>query len=148
VIGVLVAGVIAGFALLAHAAWSAPFGVVSALWGLLIGLGGLLLLFLWLGTHHIFAYRNENLFHLVPFAVILAVVAPLALYRPRLRAYAWWLAAAVLATSLLGLALKVIPGFEQDNLAIVALVLPGHIALAWALRRLARAAPARRAVGS
>jgi hypothetical protein len=144
-IGAIAAVVIAGLGLLAQVAWGAPFGVAAAAWGLVSGIGGLLLLFLWLGTHHIFAYRNENLFHLSPVAVVLAVVAPLAVYRPHLRASAWWLGAVILASSLLGLALKVVPGFEQDNLAVIALVLPGHLALAWTLRRLARAAGVRRA---
>jgi len=144
-IGVITAVVIAGLGLLAQITWGAPFGVAAAAWGLVSGIGGLLLLFLWLGTHHIFAYRNENLFHLSPVAVVLAVVAPLAVYRPQLRASAWWLGAVILASSLLGLALKVVPGFEQDNLAVIALVLPGHLALAWTLRRLARGPRARRA---
>jgi uncharacterized membrane protein len=148
VLGVIAAGIVAGLATLAHGAWRAPFGIVSAVWALLIGVAGLLLLFLWLGTHHVFAARNENLFQVVPFAVFLAIVAPLAVYRPHWRRYAWWLGAAVLATSLLGLALKAIPGFEQDNLAIVAIVLPAHVTLAWALRRLGRGARARGAVVS
>jgi hypothetical protein len=142
-IGLIAAVVILGLGLLAGAAWRLPFGTAAALWGVVTGIGGLLLLFLWLGTHHIFAYRNENLFQLNPIAIVLAVVGPLALFRPRLRALAWWLGAVVLLSALLGIALKAIPGFEQDNLAIIALVLPGHVALALILWRLARSGRAR-----
>jgi hypothetical protein len=46
----------------------------------------------------------------------------------------------VVALSLLGFVLKALPGFDQDNLFVIALVLPGHVALAWVLLRLAHAA--------
>jgi hypothetical protein len=143
VAGVIVAALIVAAGILAQLAFAAPFAVLASAWGSATGIAGLLLLFLWLGTHHIFAYRSENLFQLNPLAVVVAVVAPLAVYRPRLRPLAWKLAAVVVASSLLGIVLKPIPGFDQQNWAIVAAVLPGHIALAWALRRLARASRAR-----
>jgi hypothetical protein len=143
VVGLIVAALVLGAGLLAQFTAGAPLAVVASAWGWMTGVGGLLLLFLWVGTHHIFAYRNENLFQLNPLAVGLAVVAPLAVYRPRLRPLAWTLGALTLASSLLGIALKPIPGFEQENWPIIVAVLPGHIALAWALRRLARAARAR-----
>jgi hypothetical protein len=143
-IGVVAALVIAGAGFLGLIAWRVPFVVVAAIWTLLAGIGGLLLLFLWLGTHHLFAYRNANLFHLSPFAIALVVVGPLAVYRPRWRATAWWLSAVVVASSLLGFLLKIFPGgLDQDNLFVVGLVLPSHLALAWVLLRLARA-PGRR----
>jgi hypothetical protein len=147
IVGAIAAVAVVGFGLLALAPWGTPFAVVAAGWSLLSGVGGFLLLFLWLGTHHLFAYRNENLFPLSPLAVILAVLAPLAVYRPRMRATAWRLAAAVVGLSMLGFMLKALPGFDQDNLPVIALVLPGHLALAWVLMRLARAAD-RRATAS
>jgi hypothetical protein len=140
IFGAIAAAVIAASGLLALTAWGSPFAAVAAAWSLLCGTGGVLLLFLWLGTHHLFAYRNENLFHLSPLAVALGVLAPLAVYRWRLRAVARWLAAAVVALSLLGLVLKALPGFNQDNAFVIALVLPGHLAVAWVLMRLARVA--------
>jgi hypothetical protein len=144
--GAIAALVIAGLGLLSAVAWGAPLAVVSAAWSLACGIGGLLLLFLWVGTHHLFAYRNENLLHLNPLALALAVVAPLAVYRPRARPRARWLAVAVVAISLVGFVLKPVPGFDQDNLFVIVLVLPGHLALAWALTRLARAAERRATV--
>jgi hypothetical protein len=146
VVGVIAAAVIVASGFLAFVAWGAPFAAVAAIWSALSGVGGLLLLFLWLGTHHLFAYRNENLLQLSPHAVVLAVLAPLAVYRPSLRPTAWWLAAAMVALSLLGLVLKALPGFDQDNLFFIALVLPGHLALVWVLLRLARAADRRATV--
>jgi hypothetical protein len=147
VVGAIAAAVIAASGVLALIAWGAPFAAVAATWSLLSGIVGLLLLFLWLGTHHLFAYRNENLFHLSPLAAGLVVLAPLSIYRRRVRATARWLAAAVVLLSLLGFALKLLPGFNQDNLFVIALVLPGHLALAWVLMRLTRAAD-RRATAS
>jgi uncharacterized protein DUF4105 len=147
VVGVIAAATIAASGLLALSAWAAPFAAVAAFWSLISGVLGFLLLFLWLGTHHLFAYRNENLFQLSPLALALAVIAPLAVFRGRMRAAAWWLAAAVVALSLLGFMLKALPGFDQDNLFVIALVLPGHLALAWVFMRLARAAD-RRATAS
>jgi uncharacterized protein DUF4105 len=147
IVGAVAAAVIVGSGLLAVSAWGAPFAAVAASWSLISGVVGVLLLFLWLGTHHLFAYRNENLFQLSPLALALAVIAPLAVFRGRMRAAAWWLATAMVALSLLGLILKALPGFDQDNLFVIALVLPGHLALAWGLMRLARAAD-RRATAS
>jgi hypothetical protein len=147
IVGAAVAAVVLASGLVALAASGAPFAVVAAGWSLLTGIGGVLLLFLWVGTHHLFAYRNENLFHLSPLAVALAVLAPLAVYRERVRSAAWWLAAALIALSLLGVVLKALPGFNQESLFVIALVLPSHLALAWGLMRLARAA-GRRAAAS
>jgi hypothetical protein len=147
-IGLIAGAIILAFGLLAVFAWRPPFGLVASLWAAATGIAGLLLLFLWLGTHHLFAYRNENLFHTSPIALALAIAAPLALYRPHLQRFAWRVAAVVVVSSLLGVVLKVVPGFVQDNLPIAALVLPGHLALAWTLRRLERASSARRVTAS
>jgi hypothetical protein len=122
-----------------------PFATIAAAWGVLTGVGGLLLLFLWVGTHHIFASRNENLLHLNPLALGLAVLAPLSIYRPDVRRAAQLLAAAVVAISLFGLMLDAVGLSDQSNLPVAALVLPSHLALAWALARLRRTVLARNA---
>jgi hypothetical protein len=44
----------------------------------------------------------------------------------------------VVAISATGLALKLLPWFRQPNLAVVALALPAHAALAWGLVRYGR----------
>jgi hypothetical protein len=145
VLGVIVGALILGAGILAQFASGAPFAVLASAWGWLTGIAGLLLLFLWLGTHHMFAYRNENLFQINPLTVALGVLAPLAVYRPRFRPLAWTVAAIGIASALLGILLKPIPGFEQVNWPIIVAVIPGHLALAWTLRRFARPARAREA---
>lgn len=144
--GYLLAGLALGgvFALLGQAGrrWrGARWGLagLGTLWTLLAGIGGLILAGLWAFTDHEIAYRNENLFQLSPLALPLAVLIPaLALgiggrwaARP-----AWWLMLAVVASSLLGLVLKVLPGMYQVNGGIIALALPAHLGLAWAVWRL------------
>jgi hypothetical protein len=143
-IGLIAGAVILALGLIAQVAWRPPLGVVASVWAAMAGIAGFLLLFLWLATHHIFASRNENLFHVNPIALALAVAGPLALYRPHLRPFAARVALIAFLSSVIGVAVKVVPGFVQDNLPIAALVLPGHLALAWTFRRLARSETSRR----
>lgn len=58
----------------------------------------------------------------------------LAVY-PRVMA-AKWIAFIIAGISLLGLVLKIIPGFHQDNAVIIALCLPPNLAIAYGLWRL------------
>ena len=111
----------------------AAFGTLGALWGFVPGLVGLVLLLAWTVTRHDFWDRNENLFQLGPQSLPLLVLVPLALARPawHARAYRW--ALVVLAISVAGLLVKLLPMFRQPNLAVIALALPAHAALAWAL---------------
>lgn len=111
---------------------------LSASLHLLFGLAGLVLLWLWLGTEHIAAHRNENLFLLSPLGLLLAL--------------AWWprlargtraaarrdgflqragsvLAMLVAASAVLGLASKPLPGFIQQNMHWCLLLVPIHLAL-------------------
>ncbi len=102
---------------------------------LLFGLAGLILLLLWLGTDHVAAHRNENLFLLSPLSLLLALA-----WLPRLRAAgakaagfaatAGTVLAVLVATSaLLGLASKPLPGFVQQNMHWCLLLVPVHLAL-------------------
>ena len=152
---------IAAALLLAGVAWRAGAGgrtaraglaIALAAWAGVVGIGGLVLVFLWAGTHHAFAHRNWNILQIDPAALALAVLAPVAVYRPRRRAAARRLALVIVAVSVVGAALKMLPWVSQDNLPAIALVLPAHIALAWGLWRLSPtpvaesgAAPERRA---
>ncbi|MFN2566962.1 MAG: DUF4105 domain-containing protein [Gemmatimonadaceae bacterium] len=146
VVGVIVGGLLAALGWLAgfdRRGARAPFAGAAAAWALVTGVGGLLLVFLWLATHHMFAYRNENLLHLNPLAIVLVVLAPLATYRPRARGPARVLAVAIAVASLLGVVLYALGLSDQATLPAIALVLPAHIAAAWAFARLARVARAR-----
>jgi hypothetical protein len=111
------------------------FRVESTLWAFLTGVLGTVLLLAWLITQHVFWYRNENLLLFNPLSLFLAVLIPLAMWRVR-----WTRAAAVCAVviAMLGavaLVLKGVPGFSQDNLAMVLLLLPPHFAVAYGLWR-------------
>ena len=109
--------------------------VAGSLWGLVVGVLGCILLALWTLTDHEFAHANENLFQASPLALALVVLVPLAVAgRARQAAV---VAAAILAVlSVLGLLVHPLPLSPQDNLAIIALALPVHAAVLYALARL------------
>jgi hypothetical protein len=121
----------------------AGIGLVSILWGLVGGLGGVVLTVLWGFTDHVMAYRNENLFQLSPLLLGLAVLVPLGLAGVH-RAARWArLLALVLASlSLAGFILQALPGLDQVNGPIIALVLPIHLGMATGLLRAIRPEPA------
>jgi Domain of unknown function (DUF4105) len=138
VAGVLLAALLAGTGALAvrgSRLARAAFGTLGALWGFVPGVVGVVVLLAWTVTRHDFWDRNENLFQLGPQSLPLLVLVPLALARPAWRGRAQRWAVLVLAIAALGLVLKVLPWFRQPNLAVIALALPAHAALAWALSR-------------
>jgi len=111
------------------------FGLLGGTWTLLAGVGGALLLFLWLGSDHEVAWRNQNLWHFNLLALALLPLLPGALARnPRRVKPALALAFLLVATSVLGVIVKGLPGFGQANAEIIALVLPLHTGLALGLR--------------
>ncbi|HSM05549.1 MAG TPA: DUF4105 domain-containing protein [Longimicrobiales bacterium] len=111
-------------------AWKRVLGAWLVTWEGLVGLAGLVMVLGWLFTDHVFWYWNQNILQTNP--VLLAVPAmaiPLLRGRepgPRLRKLLWWVRAIALAA----LVFKLLPGFEQDNWGIIALVLPTHLMLA------------------
>jgi hypothetical protein len=112
------------------------FALVAGGWELVAGLAGVVLAGLWSFTDHVMAYRNENLFQANPLALALAVLLPFAVRGwPRAGRLAGATAVAVAALSALGLVLKVLPGFDQANLQVIALALPVHLGVAAGLRR-------------
>lgn len=133
--GAALAGLAAGA--VRHRSARLGFSVLSAVWALVVGLGGVLLLGLWAFTDHTIAYRNENLLQFTPLALPLLVLAPAVAYRARWAVRpARAIAAAAALSALLGLMIQVLPGIDQVNGEIIALLLPGHLALAWALARI------------
>jgi hypothetical protein len=115
------------------------FSWLAATWALVGGLAGGMLGFLWAFTDHAIAYRNENLLQASLLLLPLAVLAPAAArgaewsLRPALA-----LAALAAASSVVGLALKVLPAFGQHNLEVIALTLPANLGLAAGLAALVR----------
>ncbi|MDP2956850.1 MAG: DUF4105 domain-containing protein [Longimicrobiales bacterium] len=115
-------------------------GSLSAAWSLAAGFVGTLLVLV-LFTEHRFMFWNENLFLLNPLSLALVVLVPLAMHqhgqgRPGRAAWAAeWLALAVAFLGVVGLAAELLPATVQDNAIFLALVLPPHVGLWWALRR-------------
>ncbi|MFN2635793.1 MAG: DUF4105 domain-containing protein [Gemmatimonadaceae bacterium] len=109
---------------------------IATLWSLIAGLAGTALLIAWLFTKHYFMGRNENLLHLSPLSLGLAVLVPLALYGARGITKARKLSGFVAAISLLGFVAQGIPLFDQRNGEIIALALPVNLAILWTVFRL------------
>jgi hypothetical protein len=112
------------------------FLTITGGWAVVAGLSGLVLAGLWGLTDHVMAYRNENLFQLSPFALLLCPAAVAVLRRPSMSVGWRRIALAVAGLSLLGLVLKLLPGFDQVNGPIIALALPAQLGIAAALERL------------
>jgi hypothetical protein len=109
---------------------------------------GTALFVMWLITDHTVTYRNENLFLANPLTLLALPLGLMLTWGSRL-ARSWlrviWLVLAV--SGALGLVLKIIPLFNQDNWRLIALILPVSLGFAGAFhldRLLARAsAPGR-----
>jgi hypothetical protein len=98
------------------------------------------------------AAHNENLLQLNPLALLLLPGLRAALGGKRAARFGYGAALLVAGLSVVGLALKLLPGFDQVNGPIIALALPAQVGIAAALGRLrargqgAAALPARAAV--
>ena len=110
------------------------FGTAGSIWGLVAGIAGVALAFLWLFTDHVTSYANENLLHFFPLSLALAALIPLSMRRPSSLQAARRIALALATLSLIGLALKLVPG-SQVNGEIIALALPIHLGLSAGLGR-------------
>ncbi|HEY0969549.1 MAG TPA: DUF4105 domain-containing protein [Gemmatimonadales bacterium] len=136
-VGVAVAGLAAASARRAGA--GAGFVVTGIVWSIVAGLAGTIMVLTWTSTSHVFMYRNENLLQLSPLSLALVPLLP-ALRRGGRRAMlAARVAVLVAGVALLGFALQALPGLDQVNGEIIALVLPIHLGIAWGSWRLARA---------
>jgi hypothetical protein len=114
----------------------APAALFALAFELFCGLGGLVLLFLWFGTAHASAWRNENLLLLNPLCLaLIPAAATLLRARPRLTHRAAIVAAIVALAAAFALFSKILPWFVQANLHWIVLFLPIHLAIALALRR-------------
>jgi hypothetical protein len=106
-------------------------GLASVVWWTVIGVAGLLLGLAWAFTDHDFWRWNENLFLANPLLLAAALYSlPLLLGRapgPRLEG----VVESIVGFSLVGVAAGVMPGLDQQNLEMIVLLLPTHLALAW-----------------
>lgn len=131
-------------------------GLVLAGWMGLAGLLGTVLIVAWIFTDHDFWRWNENVLLLNPVYLVGAVAALPLVASGRRGALLERVVQGCAAVSILAVVLKVLPGLDQGNLDVVALVLPVNLALVVALRRMGggaveggsgRAAPAAGAGG-
>jgi hypothetical protein len=111
------------------------FRIEVVVWAIVTGIVGLILLLAWTATRHVFWYRNENLLLLNPLSLWFAVTVAMSLRRPRYAKPAGILALVIAALGIVALVLKAIPTFDQDNIALIALLIPPHVAIAIGLRR-------------
>jgi len=141
-VGLVLAALVAGIRVMAVSRRGAVWGLalVTTMWSLLCGLVGVILVLAWTATRHIFWAWNENLFVLSPLSLLLVVLLPASLLQQRGVRAARAVSFAVVALGGVGLLLALIPG-GQENRAVVALFLPVHLAIAWALRSPAVARP-------
>jgi hypothetical protein len=112
------------------AAWI--LAVLGMLWSLICGVLGFVLLLAWLATKHVFWAWNENLLLLSPLSLLLVILIPAALLAGRAVRRARVVGGIVVGMAIVALALSMTPA-GQPNLEIVALILPVHVALAFAL---------------
>jgi hypothetical protein len=138
-LGVAIGGAVQVLARRAPTSTAARFGflVVAGGWLVVTGLAGLILAGLWGLTDHVMAYRNENLLQLDPLALALLPAAFAAVRGAGTPPWGRKVAQSVALLSLLGLALKLLPGFDQVNGPIIALALPAQLGVAAAFTRLA-----------
>ncbi len=137
-IGVGLGGLLGGLGRLGRGSsgWRFVFAGVGGLWSLAVGLGGLALAGLWAFTTHQFAYWNENLFQLNVASLVVAAAVPRGVIRGASKVLDFSVAL-VAGIAGLGLLLKLVPGFDQSNLDVIALFLPAHLGLLvgrWAQR--------------
>ena len=111
------------------------FRAEVAIWGLLVGTLGLILLLAWTTTQHVFWFRNENMLLVNPLSLLLGAAALLSVWKPRFARGASTAAIVIAALGVVALALKVIPGSPQQNLAVILLLLPPQVAMAIGLWR-------------
>ncbi len=103
---------------------------------------GTVLVLSWIFTEHIFWVLNENAFQANPLSLLLAVLLIReALNRKGHQAGVWigfradTLGKVVVGVALLGLVLQVLPGLDQANGEVLAVLLPAHAGLAWGVTR-------------
>jgi hypothetical protein len=142
--GVGLGGALAGLGWAARGRRSARIGLglTSNLLGFVLGLLGLILVGLWVLTDHKAAHANANIFLLAPWSLALSGFGISAAFgnRKAVRA-SFWLAATAAGLAGLGLAAKILPGYSQNNWALMAFFLPVWCGMAAGFHWLSRHAP-------
>jgi hypothetical protein len=117
------------------------FAVIAGAWMVTVGVAGFALVGLSALTDHAAAYWNENLFVYSPLALPLGMLVFTGVQRMRwVGRAAVWLATLLAASSIVGLVIQILPGFDQVNGQLIALALPVNVGVALAVRRVAERA--------
>jgi hypothetical protein len=118
------------------------FATLGSVWSAVAGLGGVVLLGLWLLTDHVASRGNASVLLLSPLSLALVALLPLAI-RGRAGAGRAALGAAMLVAALAGLAIVTLawPGLRQPNPELLALILPLHAGLLAGVASVVRTAP-------
>lgn len=125
----------------ARTGWRRAFLFTAGSYALMVGFLGLTMALLWAVSGHQVAWRNENLWQFNLAALALVPMLPgAARGEGRRAATARWLALLILGCSLVGLALKLLPGIDQANWDVIALAVPANLGLALGVLGRARGA--------
>ncbi|MEO7521060.1 MAG: DUF4105 domain-containing protein [Gemmatimonas sp.] len=136
-LGLTLAGIIAVLADARGRLTRVLLASLVALWYLVGGvLGTLLLLAGTVTWHEPYMGRNTTLLQLHPLLLVASVAVPIALVRHARTRAALGVSAAIAALSLVGVLLQVIPALAQRSGVVLAVTVPVHVALAVAVWRL------------
>ncbi len=108
-------------------------GALLALEGLVWGVCGVLAFVLGTFTNNLVFHHNENLFLINPATLALLPLGVMLMRdSPRAAPALKWLTVSLATVAVAGLAVKLLPGFEQQNGPVIAMVLPLSLATALA----------------
>ncbi|MFQ5597004.1 MAG: DUF4105 domain-containing protein [Nitrospiria bacterium] len=112
----------------------ALLALIGILWSFLSGLAGIAFLLIWFFTEHRFGHWNENLLQYNPLSWVMAVFFFALLVRGQVPRKATAVLHLILGCSVLGFFLQAVPAFDQVNGEAIALALPLHLGMVWAMR--------------
>ena len=133
IVGLLVAGALFGLRALGRRSKLARIGffTIALAWTLVVGIFGTIINLLWLATDHWSTYRNENVLQAnFLYLILFGLLIGMAFGSRWAGARARHLALIIAGLATLGLFIQVIPGVDQVNGEIIALLLPPAVALA------------------
>jgi hypothetical protein len=112
-------------------------GILTALWGFVVGFIGCFLVYVWAFTDHVVAHRNQNILLCAPWSIALVVLGVgVALGRPGATRKALAVAVAALGAVLAAVVLKAGIGPHQENGALIAFFFPAWVGVTAALLQL------------
>jgi hypothetical protein len=136
-LGLMLAGLVAMMADSRRRVVRSILGAAVMIWYTVGGIAGTALLLAATVTKHApYMGTNNTLLLINPLSLIAAVVVPLALWRTRPTRTAVGVSMAIAVLSLAAVVLQFIPALRQRNGLVLAVMVPVHVALAFAVYRL------------